>query len=121
MLRTNMKKVYVYDTTLRDGTQSEDFQVSVPEKLMLTELLDDFGITYIEGGWPGSNPRDEAFFKEVRSLNLSHARIAAFGATRRASLTCEEDSNVQALVGAQTPVVTVFGKASKYQATTALG
>jgi len=116
-----MKKVYVYDTTLRDGTQSEDFQVSVPEKLMLTELLDDFGITYIEGGWPGSNPRDEAFFKEVRTLNLSHARIAAFGATRRATLTCEEDTSVQALVAAQTPVVTVFGKSSKYQATTALG
>jgi 2-isopropylmalate synthase len=116
-----MKKVYVYDTTLRDGTQSEDFQVSVPEKLMLTELLDDFGITYIEGGWPGSNPRDEAFFKEVRSLNLSHARIAAFGATRRATLTCDEDSSVQALVKADTPVVTIFGKSSKYQATTALG
>lgn len=116
-----MKKVYVYDTTLRDGTQSEDFQVSVPEKLMLTELLDDFGITYIEGGWPGSNPRDEAFFKEVRSLNLSHARIAAFGATRRATQTCEEDASVQALVKAGTPVVTIFGKSSKYQATTALG
>lgn len=115
-----MKKVHVYDTTLRDGTQAEDFQVSVPEKLMLTELLDDFGIAYIEGGWPGSNPRDEAFFTEVRSLKLSHAKVAAFGATRRASLTCEEDKSVQALVASETPVVTVFGKSSRYQATTAL-
>jgi|MDTC01.3.fsa_nt_gb 2-isopropylmalate synthase len=116
-----MNKVLIYDTTLRDGTQSEDFQVSVPEKLMLAELLDDFGVAYIEGGWPGSNPRDEAFFREARSLKLRHARLAAFGATRRAKMSCDEDPSIQALVSAETPVVTIFGKASRYQSTAALG
>ncbi len=116
-----MNRVFIYDTTLRDGTQSEDFQVSVPEKLMLAELLDDFGVAYIEGGWPGSNPRDEAFYREARQLKLQQARLVAFGATRRANMTCDEDPSIQALVGAETPVVTVFGKASRYQASTALG
>ena len=116
-----MKKVHVYDTTLRDGTQGEGFVLSVPEKLMLAEMLDDFGIGFIEGGWPGSNPRDETFFRDVKRLNLHTAKIAAFGATRRADKTCDNDGSIQALVKAEVPVVTIFGKSSAFHAQHVLG
>ena len=102
--------VLIYDTTLRDGTQGEGIQLSVREKLRATEVLDEVGVAYIEGGWPGSNPRDEAYFKEARELNLQHAKLTAFGATRRAGLKCEDDPSIQALLAAETPAVTVFGK-----------
>jgi 2-isopropylmalate synthase len=113
--------VAIYDTTLRDGTQGEGFQLSVPEKLQVTELLDELGVAYIEGGWPGSNPRDEAFFREARALRLRTSRLAAFGATHRAGVTCDDDPSVQALVRAETPVITIFGKSSRFQATEVLG
>jgi len=113
--------VAVYDTTLRDGTQGEGLQLSVREKLQVAEVLDDLGVSYIEGGWPGSNPRDVAFFEEIRKTSLRHARIAAFGATRRAKMGCEEDASIQALVRAQAPVVTVFGKSWRFHAERALG
>ncbi len=113
--------VYIYDTTLRDGMQAEGLQLSVPEKVRLSEVLDDFGVDYIEGGWPGSNPRDEEFFDCIRRSTLKHTRVAAFGSTRRAKLSCKDDPSIQALLHAETPVVTVFGKSWKFHATHALG
>jgi 2-isopropylmalate synthase len=105
-----MKKVALYDTTLRDGTQAEGINFSSADKLLIARKLDEFGIDYIEGGWPGSNPKDIEFFKEARSLNLAHARIAAFGSTRRAKTPVKKDMNVIRLLEADTPVVTIFGK-----------
>ncbi|WP_297455595.1 citramalate synthase [Persephonella sp.] len=105
------KKVFIYDTTLRDGTQAEGVSVSVEDKLRITEKLDDFGIHYIEGGWPGSNPKDDEYFKKVKKLDLKNSKIAAFGSTRRAYLRVEEDPLIQNLIKAETPVITIFGKA----------
>jgi len=102
----------LYDTTLRDGTQREGMSLSVDDKLRIARELDVLGIDYVEGGWPGSNPKDAEFFQRVRSLRLRHARIAAFGSTRHASMSCEQDPNIQALVAAGTPVVTLVGKSS---------
>jgi 2-isopropylmalate synthase len=103
-------KIQIYDTTLRDGTQGEGVSFSVSAKLRVTEKLDQFGIDYIEGGWPGSNPRDMAYFEAVRDLKLQHAKVAAFGSTRRANVKVEEDVQIQLLLDADTPVVTIFGK-----------
>jgi 2-isopropylmalate synthase len=105
-----MERVKVYDTTLRDGSQGEGVQFSAEDKLEITRRLDEFGIDYIEGGWPGSNPKDQAYFESVKGLKLEHARIAAFGSTRRASNKVEEDENIARLLGAGTPAVTIFGK-----------
>ena len=105
-----MKPVYLYDTTLRDGTQGEGFQLSMLDKLRIAERLDAFGIDYIEGGWPGSNPKDIEFFREAAKLDLRHAKLAAFGSTRRADMPVEEDAQVRLLLEAATPVVTIFGK-----------
>ncbi len=102
--------IKIYDTTLRDGTQGEGVSFTVAAKLRVAEKLDQFGIDYIEGGWPGSNPRDMAFFDEAKKLDLQHAKIAAFGSTRRASLTAEDDPQLKMLLDADTPVVTIFGK-----------
>ena len=102
--------VLIYDTTLRDGTQGEGVSFSVSSKLQLAEAMDAFGFDYIEGGWPGSNPRDMAFFDEVRKLKLTHAKVAAFGSTRRANVKVEDDAQIQLLLDAETPVVTIFGK-----------
>lgn len=105
-------KIAVYDTTLRDGTQREGISLSVADKLRITAMLDDLGVAYIEGGWPGSNPKDAAYFEQVQSMTLKHARIAAFGSTCRKQSNPEDDANIRALVDAQTPVVTVVGKTS---------
>jgi 2-isopropylmalate synthase len=113
-------RIEIYDTTLRDGTQGEAVNFSAADKCRIAEELDSLGVDFIEGGWPGSNPRDVAFFKEARSLKLKHARIAAFGATRRRGLTCETDQSIQSLIDAQTPVVTVFGKSWELHVTEAL-
>jgi 2-isopropylmalate synthase len=102
--------VLTYDTTLRDGTQGEGISFSVAAKLRLVEKLDHFGIDYIEGGWPGSNPRDQEFFEQARGLKLTHAKLAAFGSTRRANTAVADDAQVRLLLEAQTPVVTIFGK-----------
>jgi 2-isopropylmalate synthase len=102
--------IKIYDTTLRDGTQGEGVSFTVAGKIRIAEKLDQFGVDYIEGGWPGSNPRDMAFFEEAKKLKLKHAKIAAFGSTRRASLSAEEDPQLQLLLDADTPVVTIFGK-----------
>jgi len=113
--------ILVYETTLRDGMQGEGMFLSVQDKLVVTRVLDDLGVAYIEGGWPGSNPRDEGYFTEARRLKLQNARLAAFGATRRLSSTCDSDPNIQALLRAETPVVTLVGKACRFQVTQALG
>ncbi len=105
-------QILLYDTTLRDGTQREGLSLSVEDKLKIARELDLLGVHYIEGGWPGSNPKDAEFFRRIRRVELRHARIAAFGSTRRADAVCETDANIQALVDADTPVVTLVGKSS---------
>lgn len=112
--------VFLYDTTLRDGTQGEGFQLSGLDKLRIAERLDEFGINYIEGGWPGSNPKDIEFFREAKKLKLKHAKLAAFGSTRRADTAVEEDTQVRLLLEAETPVVTIFGKSWELQVTEVL-
>ena len=102
--------VYLYDTTLRDGAQAEDVNFSVEDKIHVARKLDQFGIHYIEGGWPGSNPRDIEFFKEMRRVRLRKAKLAAFGSTRRVKLKASNDPSMKALVASGAPVVTIFGK-----------
>ncbi|HEX5790702.1 MAG TPA: citramalate synthase [Luteolibacter sp.] len=114
------KAVKIYDTTLRDGTQGEGFQLSGLDKLRIARRLDAFGIDYIEGGWPGSNPKDVEFFQEAKSLKLKHAKLAAFGSTRRANTPVAEDAQVRLLLEAETPVVTIFGKSWEMQVTEVL-
>ncbi len=104
------RQIELYDTTLRDGTQGEDLALSVPDKLRIAKRLDAFGIDFIEGGWPGSNPKDEAFFKEAKKLRLKHSQLAAFGSTCKPTSKAEKDPNLAALIAAQTPVITIFGK-----------
>jgi len=90
-------KISTFDTTLRDGTQGESVSFSVEDKILITQKLDEFGIDYIEGGWPGSNPKDKEFFAAAAGLKLKHARLTAFGSTRFARNPVEEDRNVRAL------------------------
>ena len=113
-------RIEIYDTTLRDGTQGEGVNFSVADKCRLVEELDALGMDVIEGGWPGSNPRDVAFFERVRDLKLQHSAIAAFGATRRRNLSCREDPSIQSLLAAETSVVTIFGKSWVLHVTDAL-
>lgn len=115
-----MTRVAIYDTTLRDGTQREGISLSVADKLRVTQLLDDLGVAYIEGGWPGSNPKDAAYFQQVKGLRLKNAKIAAFGSTRRKNVETATDPNIVALVEAETPVVTVVGKTSMLHVTEVL-
>ena len=103
-------KIFIYDTTLRDGTQGEGVSMSVASKLRLAEKMDQFGIDYIEGGWPGSNPRDMAFFEGAKKLNLRHAKIAAFGSTRRANIAVEDDNQLKLLIDSGAQCLTIFGK-----------
>lgn len=109
-MQTSSQRVTIYDTTLRDGTQGTGISFSVLDKIRVAEKLDDFGIQYIEGGWPGSNPKDEAFFKEVAGRTWKNAKLAAFGMTRRGRLRVEDDAQVRLLLEAKTPVVTIVGK-----------
>jgi len=102
--------IEIYDTTLRDGTQAEDFNLSVEDKVRIATRLDELGIDFIEGGWPGSNPKDVQFFREIQNYLLRHSRIAAFGSTHQARHQAHEDPNLKALVEAKTPAVTIFGK-----------
>jgi len=102
--------IKIYDTTLRDGAQGEEVSFTVEDKLRIAQKLDSLGVHYIEGGWPGSNPRDIHFFREAKALKLVQAKIAAFGSTCRVDVAPEDDANIQALLEAQTPVVTVVGK-----------
>jgi 2-isopropylmalate synthase len=104
------ERVLLYDTTLRDGTQREGLIVSLADKIKIARRLDEFGFPYIEGGWPGSNPKDVDFFAAARSITFRNAKLAAFGSTRHRSNQPADDPNLQALVEAATPVVTIFGK-----------
>ncbi len=112
--------IKVYDTTLRDGTQGEGVAFSMEDKVRIAQRLDALGIHYIEGGWPGSNPKDMRFFRRIQDVPLKQAKIAAFGATRRAGVTAEQDPNLQALVEARTAVATIFGKSWDFHVTHAL-
>jgi 2-isopropylmalate synthase len=114
-------KIFTFDTTLRDGTQGESISFSVDDKLIIAQKLDELGIDYIEGGWPGSNPKDKEFFARAGELKLTHAKLTAFGSTRFAKNAVEEDRNVRALVEAGTPVVSVFGKSWDLHVKRALG
>ncbi len=104
------KRVSLYDTTLRDGCQGEDVSLTLADKLRVAERLDELGFDYVEGGWPGSNPRDEEFFLEAKKLRLRHARITAFGMTRRGGTNASKDLNLRKLIEAETPAITIFGK-----------
>lgn len=112
--------VHIYDTTLRDGTQREGISLSLADKIKITKLLDEMGVAYIEGGWPGSNPKDVAYFDAVQELDLQHAKIAAFGSTCRKNSEPANDANIKALVDANTPVVAVVGKTSMLHVTDVL-
>src|ERR1700732_149354 len=103
-------RIFTFDTTLRDGTQGEAVSFSADDKILVLQKLDELGIDYIEGGWPGSNPKDKEFFARARELPLKHARLVAFGATRFARNTVEEDASVNALAAAGSPVVSLVGK-----------
>lgn len=114
------KRVHIFDTTLRDGTQGEKVSFSAEDKFRIAKRLDEFGIDYIEGGWPGSNPKDMAFFEKAATHDFQHAKIVAFGSTCRAGNKASEDSNLQALIEAGTPAVSLFGKSWLLHVTEAL-
>ncbi|MEO7190929.1 MAG: citramalate synthase [Vicinamibacterales bacterium] len=114
-------RIHTFDTTLRDGTQGEAVSFSVDDKLLIAQKLDALGIDYIEGGWPGSNPKDKEFFTRARALTFAHARLTAFGATRLAKNPVHLDQSVRALVEAETPVVAIFGKTWDFHVHRALG
>ncbi|HTL73792.1 MAG TPA: citramalate synthase, partial [bacterium] len=105
-------QVEIYDTTLRDGSQGEGINFSVADKLRIAEKLDSFGVHYIEGGWPGSNPKDIEFFAQAKKKKFKNAKLAAFGSTRKKGVPVEQDDQVRLLIEAETPVVTIYGKTS---------
>jgi len=108
-------RVQLYDTTLRDGSQMEGISLSVEDKIRITRKLDDLGLEWVEGGFPGSNPKDAEYFRRLRDVKLRNARVSAFGGTRKPNLTCETDPNIQSMVAAGTPGITLVGKASLFQ------
>ena len=105
--------IEIFDTTLRDGAQTEGISYSVDDKLRIARKLDELGVAFIEGGWPGSNPKDAVFFERARKESWRHAKLVAFGATRRASLKTADDPSVRAMVDAGTEVCAIFGKDRK--------
>src|ERR1700722_11795073 len=102
-----MTRIFIYDTTLRDGSQGEGVNFSLQDKLLITRKLDDLGVDFIEGGYPLSNPKDFEYFQEVRQLTLRHAKVAAFGMTRRKNIQAAADTCIKALLDSQTPLVTL--------------
>jgi 2-isopropylmalate synthase len=115
------RPVILYDTTLRDGTQGENITLSLADKIRVARMLDEYGMPFIEGGWPGSNPKDVEFFAAAKKIQWSRARLAAFGSTRHRSNSAAEDPNLRELVAAETPVVTIFGKSWLLHVTKVLG
>jgi len=115
-----MRRIQIYDTTLRDGSQGEGVNFSLADKLQLTERLDSLGFDFIEGGYPASNDKDQQFFREVRRMTLKHAKVCAFGMTRRRGVRAEDDQGLRTLLEAETPVITLVGKSSVFQATEVL-
>jgi len=112
-----LNNIELYDTTLRDGAQMEGISLSVEDKIKITLKLDELGVSYIEGGWPGSNPKDEEYFERAKTLELENALIVAFGSTRKAGISAKDDANIRALLEAETPVVTLVAKAWDMQVT----
>ncbi len=110
LTKSNKQKIEIYDTTLRDGSQSEGISYSVQDKIRIAEKLDQLGIDYIEAGWPGSNPKDLEFFNIAQKMQFKHAKIVAFGSTRRANTAPADDTNLKALIAAGTKIITIFGK-----------
>ncbi len=104
------KKIEIYDTTLRDGSQGEGISFSVQDKLLIAKKIDELGFDFIEGGWPGANPKEIAFFEEIKKVKLKSARVVAFGSTRKAHTKASEDENLRGLLAADTEVITIFGK-----------
>ncbi len=115
-----MKKIQIFDTTLRDGTQGEKISLSVEDKLKIAQRLDQFGVDYIEGGWPGSNPKDRLFFEKAKNLSWQYAKLVAFGSTHHPARSVEKDPNVQELLRAETPAISLFGKSWLLHVTDAL-
>jgi len=111
----------IYDTTLRDGAQAEDVSFSVDDKVLIVQKLDDLGVHYIEGGWPGANPKDIEFFRIMKTTPLKHAKVVAFGSTRKASNRVQKDPNIEGLLRAETDTITLFGKSWGLHVTDALG
>ena len=111
----------IYDTTLRDGAQAEDVSFSADDKVMVAQRLDELGVQFIEGGWPGANPKDIEFFRMIKETPLKQATVVAFGSTRKASNAVQKDSNIQALLNAETKIITLFGKSWSLHVTDALG
>ncbi len=117
----DMTRIAIYDTTLRDGSQGEGVNFSLQDKLLITGRLDELGVDYIEGGYPLSNPKDAAYFREVADLDLNHAKVVAFGMTRRRDCAPQDDTGMQALVAAGTPAVTIVGKSWDMHVSEVLG
>lgn len=115
------ERVQLFDTTLRDGTQGEGVSFSAEDKVRIAKRLDEFGIDFIEGGWPGSNPKDVEFFRLMRDVPLRHSRLTAFGSTRRAGVAAEDDVNLAAIVASGVSVASIFGKSWDFHVTEALG
>jgi 2-isopropylmalate synthase len=111
----------IYDTTLRDGAQAEDVSFSVEDKVLVAQKLDELGVHFIEGGWPGANPKDIEFFRIIKTIPLQHASVVAFGSTRKATNPVQKDATLQALLSAETQAITIFGKSWTFQVTDALG
>lgn len=114
------QQISLYDTTLRDGAQSEDIHLNTADKIKIALKLDELGVTYIEGGWPSSNPVDMAFFDEIQNYELKTAQVSAFGSTHHPSVTAEKDANLNAIIAAKTPVAAIFGKSCEHHAKEAL-
>src|SRR5438874_13691527 len=112
--------IRLFDTTLRDGSQAEGISFSPHDKLHIAQELDRLGVNYVEGGWPGSNPKDIQFFKEARKLKFKHARLTAFGSTRRKDIPASADTNLKAIASSGAPVACIFGKSWDMQVTHAL-
>jgi len=115
-----MRAIQIYDTTLRDGTQGEGVSLSLQDKLQITERLDEIGVDFVEGGYPASNTKDAEYFARACELNLSHAKVCAFGMTRRRGTKAASDLGIQALVAAEAPVVTIVGKTWDFHVTEVL-
>ena len=112
--------VGIYDTTLRDGSQGEGVSLSLEDKIKIARKLDYLGVGYIEGGWPGSNPKDLEFFRTVRDIEFKHSRIAAFSSTRKPGINVQKDTNIQAILEAGVKTATLFGKSWDFHVTRAL-
>ncbi|NMB13601.1 MAG: citramalate synthase, partial [Firmicutes bacterium] len=115
-----MAKIELYDTTLRDGAQGEGISFSVEDKIKIAQRLDQMGFDYIEGGWPGSNPKDNEFFQRAREIKWRHAKLSAFGSTRRVGIKAAEDKNLQAILAAEVEVAAIVGKAWDFHVINAL-